>query len=419
MDNKLIRLRQEKMLRQEIWDTIQGDIIEGIMLEAKINDNNKSFFSQIEGHEFRVTNELIPWLSKLLQDVKDCLEFSQSLNLYINNSPHMNASSITGNDQEPNIIRLNSPIIEKFDTEETKFILGHEIGHILCESSRVNELLQFVFPSEEAIPPILLNKIKVWEKLNELSADRFGLIVCKDLKKAVSCMLKISSGLNFSNLNVDFNSFMEDNRKKIDYFRQENLINLSSHPINAIRIKSLELFYNSGFYKDIGYKKDINDENFEREINDLTDLILIKRNSELDYHRCYFIGSAGLIMAQIDSQMNNQEFYAITNTLAEFTTFPELFLQSINADNISDIFIRSIEAIKGINPGESMSMLSYLIKVALCDNNVSTKELEFLYKVGTETLGYSRKEIAQEISMSIGTNYRPQFVMQNVEKEGN
>jgi DNA mismatch repair ATPase MutS len=145
-------------------------------------------------------------------------------------------------------------------------------------------------------------------------------------------------------------------------------------------------------------------------MEELTNLLLVIRNSELDQHRSMFIGSAGLVMAGVDEQMKKEEYEIIIQRLANFLIFPEQVLQGIidqKAQN--NIFLQTATTIMQHNPAERDPMFEFLISVAMSDNELFTREIDFLYEIGANLFKYSPKEIAQKISYVVRGNFLPRL----------
>jgi hypothetical protein len=338
------------------------------------------------------------------------LEFKDPIDFYVTNSPEVNAfSSTRTEDDQPHIVNLNSMLVDKFDEDELKFVIGHEIGHIISNNTRINEIVNFIFPDSAKVPMLLYNKLNVWHKLAELTADRYGLIACQSLEKCISAFFKLTSGLDISKTNFDYNSFLRENDKRLDYFRKEKAGNLSSHPVNPIRIKAIEYFSKSDFYMKLANNVELaEDDALNKQMLELTDLLFVIRGSELDYQRSIFIASAGLIMASIDDAMNEVEYEAILNALADYLIFPvELLKQIIDKGIQKDLFLSSTQKILQLNPIEREAMFDYLISISLTDKHIMDKEIVFLNETGQNLFQFSTKEIAQKIGFQIQRSFIP------------
>ncbi len=408
MDYNKIRIQLETKLGDELYDTMEGQILEDIIRNAKIEKYDNEWKYILEGHSFKVTREMAPKLHQIFEEVKANLKFQEAVEFFVSSSSQVNAYSIYRiEDEHPHIVNVNSGLIERLDDQELKFVLGHEIGHLITRNAHILGLIQFVFPDWERVPLILRNKINLWQKVSELTADRFGYLASPNLEKCVSGFFKLSSGLDTSRINFDFAAFLAENDKTLEYFRSENGINLMSHPINPIRIKAIQLFSESELFKTLVKGEALTDSIFEDKIAGLIQLLTVMSSSELDQARRLFIASAGLLMAGIDDKIDDEEIQHIVATLAQFTIFPKEFLTEIaNSEKVTELFNQSAHHILNTNPAERYSMMEYCVNMILCDRNIDKEEIEVLFDIG-KNFGFSDKEIAQIISTEIQKNFFP------------
>jgi hypothetical protein len=413
MNHSCIRIQLESDLANEIWNNIEGEIISNLLNLSKAEKNNNQYKLLLEGHCFKVTNELTPKLYGIFTQVCERLEFKDPVDFYITNSPEVNAfSSKRIEDDQPHIININSTLVDKFDDQELQFVIGHEIGHIISNNTRINEIVNFIFSDPLRLPVLLYNKLTIWYKLAELTADRYGLIACRNLEKCISGFFKLSSGLDISKTNFDFNSFLKENDKRLEFFKKEKAGNFSTHPVNPLRIKAIEYFYKSTLFNELkNKKKPKKDPVLDRQINELTDLLLILRSSELDYHRSIFVASAGLIMASIDDKMDEHEYEAILEALAGFLVFPVSMLKQIMEKGIQkELFLTSTQQLLQQNPIERDVLFDYLIAMALTDKSILEKEIAFLNEAGQNLFHFTLREIAQKISFHIQRSFIPRII---------
>jgi Zn-dependent protease with chaperone function len=410
MNYDLIRIPLEKELSRQLYDLIEGDIMSSVLKEAKIERFENEWKLILEGHSFKVTRELAAGLFDLFQEVKKKLEFQEEIDFYVTNSPEVNAFALSAAEEgEANIININSGLIDKMDDDELRFIIGHEIGHLISKNANISRLIRFVFPEPDKLPVLLYHKINLWNKLAELTADRYGFIASPNLEKCLSNFFKLSSGLDPRRISFDFAEYLTENDKIIKYFQENKGQNLASHPINPIRIKALVLFDNSELYKGIkflgpGPKEDpaLNDQ-----VDELTNILMTLTSSELDYHRINFMASAGLLVSGADNQITQQELERIMGLISRVMIFPRELVEQIHSSGkVMDIFNTSAQAIISQNPGERYGLFEFMVGVALADRQILMQEIEFLYKVG-ELFGLTRKEIAQMIAQSIQQEFMP------------
>ena len=412
MDNGHIRIKFEQEIGKDIWEVLEGDVISKIKNEAKVEKSGNYYKYLLEGHSFKLGKDLLPELYKPFKDVVEALNFTEPVEFYISNSPDFNASASSSQEEdEPHLVNLNSGLVNDLDEDELRFVIGHELGHIISKNIDIKGIIEFVFPHYQGIPLLLYNKISLWDKLSELTADRYGLIACGDPNKCVSAFFKMSSGLSLTRFNLNLETFLEENEKLLESFKKENTINVASHPMNPIRIKALQYFAKSSVYASLVENTSVDqDPELISNMEELTNLLLVIRNSALDQQRSMFIASAGLVMAGIDEQMKKEEYEIIIQQLANFLIFPEELLKGIIDQKAQNkLFLQAASTIMQYNPAERDPMFEFLVSVAMSDNELFTKEIDFLYETGANLFKYSAKEIAQKISYVIRGNFLPRL----------
>ncbi|MEI7524327.1 MAG: M48 family metallopeptidase [Mariniphaga sp.] len=409
MNHEAIRIPLEIQIGQELYQQIQGKVLETILREAKVEKTENYFKNILQGHSFKVNEKLAPRLYNSFIEVMKRLDFKESTEFFITNNPELNAFAVSRLEpDESHIININSGLIDKVDDDELKFIVGHEIGHLISNNANIAQLLDFVFVDQAETPLMMQHKIAVWDKLSELTADRFGFIACGKLDKVLSCFFKMASGLSVERLNFDPKAFSVENEEILKYFKETGSGNLLSHPINPIRIKAVELFENSELYSKLLSGNEIEyDKALDDQISELIQSLMVISNSPLNYHRTCFIASAGLIVAGIDKAIEPDEYNAIIDELSAFTVFPKQTLKAMTDENkIESFFENSIKELLEINPGEKNMMLEYMINIIISDSTISDSELNFIFDFGVK-LGFERKEIAQIFASAIQEQFIP------------
>jgi len=411
MEYELIRLGLEKVIGDELYSIIEGDILEEIIKESKIERVENDWKYLLEGHSFKVTPEMAPALYRLFSNTAERLEFKDPIEYYVTNSADFNASAIAGiNEGTPHIINLNSRLVERLDDDELRFVAGHEIGHLISKNANITRLIQFVFPDPSRIPLIMYNKITTWRKLSELTADRFGYIASPSLEKCVSGFFKTSSGLDIKRINFRYESYLAESEKSLNYYIENNALNLSTHPINPIRLKAIELFSKSEIWAKLNNRELLTtDTKLDEQIDGLLKILMTISNDAFDHYRKQFIIAAGILMAGADKQINEDEYENILHVLAGFTIFPKTLLDSYLVEEHDILKIVCESAIKLIenNPSEKYVLLEYMINIALSDKEISPVEIGLINDFGQKVLSFSPIEIARILAAQIQLRFMP------------
>ena len=141
----------------------------------------------------------------------------------------VNALSI-GSDDNP-IVLISHQAVAVLTEEELKFMIGHEIGHLLqnnLECHTLKGMLDNVNDKSEIIGPMISEIIEVplnqWYRCAEFTADRAGLICCKDINTVKKLFGRYG---------------MKENNSSI-----ENFYELAhTHPLLEKRLKELISYY--------------------------------------------------------------------------------------------------------------------------------------------------------------------------------
>ena len=292
-------------------------------------------------------------------------------------------------------MNVNSALFDLMSTDELRFVIGHELGHLINKDTALARLINFVFPPEAAVPVTLQYKIRLHEQLAELVADRYGYMATEDLGVCVTAFFKMASGLDLEKMNVSIDALIADNNRRLEYFLKDKGISRSSHPVNPIRVQALNLFATCQ-----------SQEELQKGMDELISILLKVGDSELDEYMARFIASAGLIVASSDKKVKEDEVNQIIEMLARLKIFPRKYLEEIAQGDVGAIFNDSVENILKINPGMRMGLLEYMIHIALSDKVIARNEVELLYNFGA-SIALSEIEVASAIAESIQRNYMP------------
>ena len=386
----------ERQIGEQIYNALQGTVVEEVLKKIRMSGSDTYWRSNMEGHSLKVDKELLPDFYRLCHEVKAKLNFEEDVDFYITGDSTVNAFSVAAEEEgEPHIVNINSALFDLMTTDELKFVIGHELGHLINKDTALARLIRFVFPPEANVPVSLQYKIRLHDQLAELVADRYGYIATENLDVCVTAFFKLASGLDLAKMNVSIEALIADNNRRLEYFLNDKGVSRASHPVNPIRVQALNLFATSE-----------SEEELKAGMDELISILLKVGTSELDEYTARFIASAGLIVANIDEGINEDEINRVIESLSSMKMFPRQFLDEIAQGNVGQIFADSVENILRINPGMREGMLKYLISIVLSDKLIAKEEVDLLYHFG-EQIGLSDMEVASAIGEAIQMNYVP------------
>ena len=184
----------ERELGKQIYQALQGPVVETILKSAKDGSDDDYWRSRMEGHCMKVEKDILPDLYAMCQEVKERLNFNDAVDFYVTGDSTLNAFSVAAEDEDhPHIVNINSAMFELMSEDELRFVIGHELCHIINKDSALKRLIYFVFPPDNTQPPITLQyKIRLHDQLAELVADRYGFLANGNLNACVTAFYKMS-----------------------------------------------------------------------------------------------------------------------------------------------------------------------------------------------------------------------------------
>ena len=397
MTDRSLAIPLEQELGKQIYAALQGQVVEAIIRSATDSTANDYWRSRMEGHCMKVEQALLPDFHRLCMEVKERLGFTEPVDFYVTGDSTLNAFSVASDvEGQPHIINVNSSMFDLMSEDEMRFVIGHELGHIINKDTALKRLIFFVFPPETTQPPVTLQyKIRLHDQLAELVADRYGYLANGNLNACVTAFFKMASGLDLGKMNVSIDTLLADNSKRLDYFLRDRGLSRYEHPVNPIRVQALRLFSSAE-----------NEEELAAGMDELIGILLKVGNGPIDEDLSVFFASTGLVVASADGSVTSQEVEHIIDTLSNLQIFPRNFLDSVAGADVVSLFNQSLSNILSKEPGMRDNLLLYMISLVLSDKEISDAEVRLIYNIGSN-MGYSDKEISVKFAEMIQRNYIP------------
>ena len=353
----------------------------------------------------KVTKELSPKYHDLFTRAENYLGFEENQIIpFIYPDFRANAACIHEKD-DTYLIYLTSSLIEKMNEKEILFVIGHELGHAFYRHHElpVRGIMDAYDPPKASDALELLK----WSRMAEISADRTGLLCCRDLEAALGAMIVLSSGLPSSYLNVDSDAYGKHAEELIPSLVSSQTLDdlYSTHPFNPLRVMSLNLFWESKELNDLldmglnnrdlseisleirkifslmdgddGEKEVISKKkptkNVKPEASNTSDFIL-----DLE-EECLFWGC--VLVSSITDPMSEPEIESILsiNKNEEIVVELNRLKLSKNPESVAKTkFQKSLKDIENLPQQNRCSMLQKLIIVARADGVIDEKEKELL-----------------------------------------
>jgi uncharacterized tellurite resistance protein B-like protein len=407
-----VRVSREKEFSEELRELFNADVIAGVIREGKVEEDENWMLAVMHGHGLKISAALAPRVHAICEQVKAALQFTEPVEFFVHGDPELNCSAVPRlEESQPHLVIINSGLLERFTDAELRFVLGHELGHLVSRNSELQRIIRFVFPDGDEIPLTIRDKVEIWDKLSEMSADRFGFLAEPDLNVCLAVFFKLSSGLDTASIRFDPQAYLQEMERVLEAFRTEMADSGASHPVNPVRLKALQLFAGSALFAQLRAGGEAQaDPALAEAMNDLVQVLLSKGHSPLAAARRRFIAAAGLMVAGVDDSIGPDEMDAILEPLANFTHYPAEYFRHVLEDrDVLRVFHESATDILDANPGERFAMFGYMVSVALADRRIDRQEVEMLFEVGEGLFGFQRKEIAQILAEALQQEFVPRL----------
>ena len=209
----------------------------------------------------RASQDQFPDLYQAMLDGCYILDLPRVPELYITQTPLVNAMAL-GMDKP--FIVLNSGLVELMDPEELRWVIGHELGHVLSGHAVYNTMLYnlILLAQRLALVPFAWIGLKTviwgleeWHRKAEMSCDRAGLLATQDVEAARRALMKLAGGRRLAELSHD-----EFHKQAREYDAvpdvRESLLKLlqlqgTTHPFAVIRFADLDRWADDGDYRTI------------------------------------------------------------------------------------------------------------------------------------------------------------------------
>ncbi len=353
---------------------------------------------QVGGNLYALTQEILHLLNYTERPVAFC----------ISNDSGFNATSyFNRNDDEPHYIVFTSGLLEKHTETEMRFVIGHELGHLIYKHSIFNHVVDYIYPS--GYPNFIKKIYQLWSNLSEMSADRAGSLAVDNFDTAMSAMFKMSSGLDMASLQVNAKHFMAMNDKLVADMTTSRLNYLTeTHPANPLRIKALDVFYHSRLRKNfLQSRKLVQDNKLRRQTDQLIALLQEQPEDDIDQAGRDFLASAGYYLITSDGDVTAEEYDELINMLSDFHSWPPDYVQQlVKKKNIMKIINKSAAVMVEKCPQYVVSLFRLLVPLVTVNKRIKNDEIDALLTIA-EKLKLPKPDAIEIILENIRRKYQP------------
>jgi hypothetical protein len=394
-------LSVELMLRQQINDALKISATELILKESEIKDLDYQWQKIISAPKLFINDQTSPRLNRIFDFVQSMLGVQPKVRLIVSDyNDFISISYYSFTEGNPCYIAINASFLDVLNEKELIFLIGREMGNLLNGYSRMTQIVRYIYPDPDIVPPIIEHKLHIWDQLSETISDWYGFLVCNNFETCISALLKTNYSFSVRQEYFEFDTFLKNViNNNLDYSGDNNELSTSSYPINPVRIKILKLFSDHAKVESEKQKLTYHlDEVFHTEVYNLTQHMLKTEKSELDVHMASFIARAGLLVANLDGEIDDNEIDLIAYALSEYTLFPKDLIKKYKEEkniNLEEEVKDSLHCILRIKPTEKERLFRFMIRMVTADEKILKEEVQFIFEKGKTIFGYTEKEIAR------------------------
>lgn len=211
-----------------------------------------------QANAVRVSEGQYPRIHRLWGEVCRTLDSPAVYPVYVTQNPVFNAAAYG---MEQPFIILHSALVGRFDDDELRFVLGHELGHVLSGHVLYNTMMRLLvqlasmgFPIVGLAARAVLIALMEWSRKAELSCDRAGILAVQDPEPGLRVMLKFAGGggpeANLPEFIRQADEYRQGGDVADQVFKVLNVLG-STHPFPVLRVAEQRTWFETGGYERI------------------------------------------------------------------------------------------------------------------------------------------------------------------------
>lgn len=333
---------------------------------------------QLLAMALRLTPEIAPEVADVIAGVSEALSLEPgggrtAIESYVYPGAQFNAAAVKPENGRMFVI-FSSSLLEAFDADELRFVVGHELGHHLFDHHAIPT--QILLHPQSQISPALALHLFSWQRYAEVSCDRAGLVAAGGLTPAATALFKLASGLGTTTrvkIRVDqFLRQLGDLQAEAQRLDKADLPVrsdwFSTHPFSPLRLRAAELFSES---KLAGGEMAVSE--LEAQVHELMSLMdpsYLKARTDVAEVMRRLVFAGGILVAAASGTIAEPELEALEQLLG-----PGAVPSEINVEAIREALPRRIARVVDKVPRlRRVQILRDLCLIARADGAVSAAE---------------------------------------------
>jgi Zn-dependent protease with chaperone function len=215
-------------------------------------------------------------------------------------------------------IGFSSSALERFEDDELRFVLGHELGHAIFEHHGMTTGI--LDHAGESLATAHAMRLFAYQRYAELTADRVGLLCCGAFDSAVRTFFKLASGLTdprwYTNVVAAAMQHAAVDAAAIEAAPNQREW-FSTHPYSPLRVKALDLFRRSKTYARLAGRRGgtLSEKELEDQVAAIVDVMnpsVLHEQTTCGAQTRRFLALAGMEVAVADKKVKRSELSRTT-----------------------------------------------------------------------------------------------------------
>lgn len=335
----------------------------------------------------RLTPEMAPDVHEIVESCRTTLGLDTPLETYVYPELQYNAAAVRPEGGRL-FVMFSAGLLEGFEPDELRFVIGHELGHHLFEHHSIP--VQPLLEAGVGDPGFPL-RLFAWQRYAEISSDRAGLLCAGGLEPAARALFKLASGLRGSRVKIRIDQFLAqvgdlreeserlakaDEPVRSDWFH--------THPFSPLRVNAADLCARSELIVPNGMPRVELEAQVEELIRLMEPNYLQERSEQAEAMRRLLFAGAVLIAASA-SEIEKKALRALEGLLG-----PGSVPRTLNEPAIRNDLARRIERVREVVPAlRRAQVIRDLCVIARADGVITAAEERILFEIA-DAVGVDR-----------------------------
>lgn len=372
VNHSSLQFRGDSLLRDEL---VREAAVAESMEHGDALKNRARTRARLLSGAVRIGSDIVPSLAPAISSLVERVLGSEEVECYVYADSAINAFVTSGGGSRT-LIGLSSGAVNILDLDELRFLLGHELGHVLFDHLDVD--IEGLTRSASLAPATCM-RLRAWQRAMEISADRVGLVCCESLEHAARALFKTVSGMTAVGLEVRPEQFGDQWEHLLEELTADGARDHwdISHPFPPLRMRAMTIFSESASTAEA-----------DREVSRMLALMNPDGNEEPmgDPLLAEFLFWGGLYVALADRDVVPAEIERIQTAAPEGIDVRRLVSDPVLTDALCLGRFREMvsKRRKKLSAVEKHGIVYGLIDVASADGHVDSAEFQRLLELGDE-----------------------------------